>query len=663
MATITAPQRLRGTTASADAAQPEITQSDDDHGLARFFFASAVALILSAVQGVIQRMPGISDWLRDADYGGHMVTNLAHTHITIVGAGTICLTALIYYVLPRVCRTPLYSKALTNVSFWATIIGVFGFYVAMLSIGIYEGAMVHAGWPYESARDWMGAWHKAPMAITAAIMGIGYWTFVTNVYVTVARGAALRRSRHPQAATDDEFLLAKFFMMAATGLLIGTVQGVYQVMPWMLDWLQKTGEAGHMIDPMSHAHMNLVGGVSVAVMGLMYYFLPRMMGRPIFSQRLAVASFWCIVVGVFGFYLSAIVLGAIEGNMVLAGMTDTEAREAMGVWHPLLLASTAAVMGLGFWLFTGNALLTLGRKPAPASDAPPDAKLRSFLLFSTIAIFLGTVQGVIQILEPVEEWLEEATSSGYLITPLAHAQLNMVGFAIISLSTFSAFLLPRVLGRQVQIASYNRARRALLVMAVGISLTYLVYLTVGLLESIQIHNGATPGEARAIVAGTWGRYALFMGAQAVLGLGYLLFFVHVARVIGAQAIRGYFRTFGMRIWQTGRQALQVHPRALPSDRWGAQKRALGAFFLEALGGALGFLGMGWLFSGRPFIGIMLLGSWAGGFWTFVYVVLAAAGGDSLLPVLLVPYFTLPVLSGISAYRTYIQQARRHLATA
>ncbi len=82
---------------------------------------------------------------------------------------------------------------------------------------------------------------------------------------------------------------------------------------------------------------------------------------------------------------------------------------------------------------------------------------------------------------------------------------------------------------------------------------------------------------------------------------------------------------------------------------------------EAVGGALGFMGMGWIFSGRPFVGIMLLGSWGGGFWTFVYVVLAVAGGAGLLPVLLVPYFVLPVLSGLLAYRSYMQNAKEHLA--
>src|ERR1043166_9580383 len=119
MATITASGKLAGTVVAQEAVARD-GESDDEQGLARFFYAAAAALILSAIQGVVQRLPGISDWLQDADYGGHMITNLAHTHITIVGAGTISLTALIYYVLPRVTGRPPFSKALTNISFWAT---------------------------------------------------------------------------------------------------------------------------------------------------------------------------------------------------------------------------------------------------------------------------------------------------------------------------------------------------------------------------------------------------------------------------------------------------------------------------------------------------------------------------------------------------------------
>src|SRR5688500_18046149 len=100
MATITADPRLASNLPAPREADAETDDTAEEHGLARFFYAACAALVISAIQGVVQRLPGIADWLRDADYGGHMVTNLAHTHVTIVGAGTITLTGLIYFVLP-----------------------------------------------------------------------------------------------------------------------------------------------------------------------------------------------------------------------------------------------------------------------------------------------------------------------------------------------------------------------------------------------------------------------------------------------------------------------------------------------------------------------------------------------------------------------------------
>ena len=84
-----------------------VTDTSQDHGLPRFFFMAAVALVISALHGVIMRLPVFAEWIRLADYGGHMITNLSHTHITIVGAGTILLTALLYYIMPRLGRVPL----------------------------------------------------------------------------------------------------------------------------------------------------------------------------------------------------------------------------------------------------------------------------------------------------------------------------------------------------------------------------------------------------------------------------------------------------------------------------------------------------------------------------------------------------------------------------
>ena len=119
------------------------TLARDERYLARFFGAAALALVFSAVQGFVQRLPGIGRWLLDADYGGYMVTNLAHTHITLIGAGTLMIGALTYYILPRLLGRPLYSYGLAEISFWCTLFGVFGFYFAQFSLGIAEGVLVH----------------------------------------------------------------------------------------------------------------------------------------------------------------------------------------------------------------------------------------------------------------------------------------------------------------------------------------------------------------------------------------------------------------------------------------------------------------------------------------------------------------------------------------
>lgn len=652
MATVTAVGQAgdnRSLTATPNQATPATQEVTADQGLPRFFWAAAAALSISAIQGVIQRLPGVTEWLRGADYGGHMVTNLAQTHITIVGAGTISMTGLIYYVLPRVTKRPLFSTSLTNVSFWATIIGVFGFYLAMLTLGIYEGMMVHAGWSYEAARDWMGAWHKAPMAMTAAIMGIGYWTFVTNVYVTVGQASGERKIWPEKGPSDHEMLLAKFFAVGATGLLFGTVQGVYQVLPWSLDWLHKTGEAGHMIDPMAHAHMNLVGGVSVALMGLLYYFLPKMTGKPIFSMKLGVFSFWCIVIGVFGFYVTAVGLGWIEGQMILdKGMTDVEAEAAMGIWHPLLLSTSASIMGLGFWSFITNILLTLRRKHS--ADAPADRKLAWFLGFSAVAILLGTIQGVLQTLPPIKEWLEEANPAGYFVTPLSHAQLNMVAFAIISLTTMMLFLLPRLVGKPI--VDPKPGRIALGVMAAGIAGSYLAYLLIGLFESIQIHNGFLPGEARANVLGEGLRYAVIIAAQGTLGVGYILLFRHVHRVIGKEAVGAYFRAIVGRMSAAIRASVRVHPRARTSSPALAFRRAITASVMECI-----FPGLGWFFSGRPFMGILMF-SLGTAYLTIVYVVVAFAGNAGPFLTLIIIYLVIILSSALACYRTYFTSLRQ-----
>lgn len=175
-----------------------------------------------------------------------------------------------------------------------------------------------------------------------------------------------RQADHDNAATQRDEGVAdhappvlKFMVVSVANLFIGTVLGVMQTFPGFSLWLRGAGAAGHLIDPLAHAHINLVGGVTMGMMGLFYYVLPRVLQRPPYSAVLSEASFWLSAIGVGIFFTSLVILGTIEGNMVHAGMTYPQALEAVGPIHHVLIITGAMLMGFGYWTFIANVFLTV----------------------------------------------------------------------------------------------------------------------------------------------------------------------------------------------------------------------------------------------------------------------------------------------------------------
>ncbi len=166
----------------------------------------------------------------------------------------------------------------------------------------------------------------------------------------------------PGAGAERMPLVLKFLVVSVTNLLIGTMLGVMQTFPGFGQWLRAAGAAGHLIDPLAHAHINLVGGVTMGMMGLFYYVLPRLLSRPVYSVTLSEVSFWLSTVGVGVFFSSLVILGVIEGNMVHAGMTYPQALEAVGPIHHILIVTGAMLMGFGYWTFIANVFLTVFKR-------------------------------------------------------------------------------------------------------------------------------------------------------------------------------------------------------------------------------------------------------------------------------------------------------------
>jgi cytochrome c oxidase cbb3-type subunit 1 len=159
--------------------------------------------------------------------------------------------------------------------------------------------------------------------------------------------------------------LSKFLIVSALSLCIGTLHGMLQVMPPVRHWLDSIGSPyggpGHMIDPLAHAHMNLVGGVILFVMGATYHLLPIVSDRAIYSQRLVDATFWFTALGAYGFYLAQMVFGIWEGTLM---HTAPDRIEAAHRYYGPTVAVAGTVMALGFFCYMLNILATILRKRA-----------------------------------------------------------------------------------------------------------------------------------------------------------------------------------------------------------------------------------------------------------------------------------------------------------
>src|SRR3954465_12052355 len=255
-----------------------------DRRLGKYFVAGGGFLVLGGLHMVVKNLPWIAEWLAGAGYAGHLVRDLSNTHVMIVGGGTLLATGLCWLVLPRIVGRPPPREGPRQCAFWFPVIGLFVFYVSLIGNGIAIGRLVEHGWDYQLAKNHMGKWYKVPTGIGAGVMGLGYWCFATNVALTIFHSRLVK-------VPKPQWHLWKFFATGAAALTVGTVQGVIQVQPANAAWLYRAGHAGEWIDPISHAHINLVTGLTMLVAGSLFALVPAAGGvAP--SRRLVAPGFF-----------------------------------------------------------------------------------------------------------------------------------------------------------------------------------------------------------------------------------------------------------------------------------------------------------------------------------------------------------------------------------
>ena len=352
--------------------------------MAKYFVTGGLFLVLGSVHMVVKNVPSVAEALARMGYAGHLVRDLSSTHVMIVGGGTLLATGLCWLVLPQIVGRPLASEGLAQLAFWFTALGLGVFYLSLVANGIAIGRLVEHGWEYQAAKAHMGKLYKVPTGVGAGIMGLGYWCFAANVCLTIFQ-ARLVKVPKPQ------WHLWRFFATGALALTVGTVQGVIQVQPANADWLYRAGHAGEWIDPISHAHINLVTGLTMLVAGALFALAPAPPPR-----RLVNLTFGCLLVGSLAFYASALYLGLHEGRLVHRGLAPEQA-EAATPLHAFLIMGAGIAMFAAFWLLLAVIVRTARQLPS---------FVRPFVLAGCTALAVGTLQGPIQAFPSVNELLD-----------------------------------------------------------------------------------------------------------------------------------------------------------------------------------------------------------------------------------------------------------------
>jgi len=99
-------------------------------------------------------------------------------------------------------------------------------------------------------------------------------------------------------------------------LLIGCIWGAIMTFPQVHEFLE--AGPGGIISGM-HAHWNLLGWVTVALMGGIYYLVPKMSGKKLYSEKLARIQLYLFVLFLVIVNIFGVTAGYKGGILFLAG--------------------------------------------------------------------------------------------------------------------------------------------------------------------------------------------------------------------------------------------------------------------------------------------------------------------------------------------------------
>ena len=189
-----------------------------------------------------------------------------HTNAVIfafVGNG---IFAGVYYSLQRLCKARMFSDLLSKIHFW-------GWQLIILAAAISLPLGFTSGKEYAEL-EW-------PIDIAIALIWV---VFGINMFGTIIK----RRERHLYVAIW--FFIATFVTVA----MLHIVNSFELPISFMKSYSWYAGVQDALVQ-WWYGHNAVAFFLTTPYLGLMYYFIPKASGRPIYSYRLSIIHFWALI--------------------------------------------------------------------------------------------------------------------------------------------------------------------------------------------------------------------------------------------------------------------------------------------------------------------------------------------------------------------------------
>jgi len=314
-----------------------------------------------------------------------------HTNAVIFAFGGSALFATSYYVVQRTCQTRLFSSGLAAFTFWG-----WQLIIVLAAITLPLGIT--------SSREY--AELEWPIDILIAVVWVSY---AIVFFGTIMK----RRVSHIYVAN---WFFGAFILTIAVLHIVNNIEipvsltKSYSVYPGAIDAMVQWWY-GH----------NAVGFfLTAGFLGMMYYFVPKQAGRPVYSYRLSVVHFWALI-----------------STYMWAGPHHLH-YTALPVWAQSLGMVFSLILLAPSWGGMINGIMTLSGAWHKLRDDP----ILKFLITSLSFYGMSTFEGPMMAIKTVN------ALSHYTDWTIGHVHSGALGWVAMVTIGSVYFLIPKLFGRE-----------------------------------------------------------------------------------------------------------------------------------------------------------------------------------------------------------------------